>query len=155
MEKDETFMRLALAEAGRAAAGGEVPVGAVVVFAGDVIAATHNSPITLKDPTAHAEIIAIREACRKVGNYRLTGASLFVTLEPCVMCCGAIVQARLDRVVYGAADPKGGGASSLYSILSDSRLNHQVGVVGGILKEECAEILSRFFREKRITSTAL
>ncbi len=144
------YMKIALAEARKAAALDEVPVGAVLVQDGRILAQTHNSPITGNDPSAHAEMLAIRKACKATGNYRLTGAELYVTLEPCVMCAGAILQARLARVFFGARDPKAGAVASLYQILNDNRLNHRVEVTDGILKEECAEILSRFFKEKRI-----
>ena len=151
---DEKFMDLAIEEALLALSKGEVPVGAVIVLEGDVLAKSHNSPILMKDPSAHAEILAIRKAAEKMGNYRLMGTTMYVTLEPCIMCSGAIVQARIQRVVYGADDLKGGGVSSLYRILHDKRLNHSVEVTGGVKKDACAEILSRFFQEKRITSIA-
>lgn len=154
-EGDEQWMRLALEEARRAASEGEVPVGAVIVRQGRVIARSHNQPISRHDPTAHAEILAIREASEKIKNYRLTGMALYVTLEPCIMCAGAILQARLARLVFGTADPKSGAVSSLYRLLQDGRLNHSVEVTGGILQASCAEILSGFFREKRITSPPL
>jgi len=147
---DERFMRLALREAARAARAGEVPVGAVLVdSAGEVIARGHNRPVTGHDPTAHAEIVALRRAARRLGNYRLTGTTLYVTVEPCAMCAGAIVHARVARVVYGAPDPKGGAARTLYRILDDPRLNHRAEVVGGVLEAESRELLQRFFRERR------
>ncbi len=146
----EDYMKIALAEARKASAQDEVPVGAVLVQDGRILAQTHNAPITANDPSAHAEMLAIRKACEAAGNYRLTQAELYVTLEPCVMCAGAILQARLSRVFFGTRDPKAGAVTSLYQILNDSRLNHRVEVTDGILKEECAEILSRFFKEKRI-----
>jgi tRNA(adenine34) deaminase len=149
---DETFMRLALAQARLALQQGEVPVGAVVVHDGEILSAAHNRPIGAQDPSAHAEMLAIRGAAARAGNYRLTGATLYVTLEPCIMCAGAMIQARISRLVYGAADPKGGAAASLYRLLQDERLNHRVDVTCGILEENCAEILSGFFRGKRITS---
>jgi tRNA(adenine34) deaminase len=149
---DETFMRLALAQARLALQQGEVPVGAVVVHDGGILSAAHNRPIGAQDPSAHAEMLAIRGAAARAGNYRLTGATLYVTLEPCIMCAGAMIQARISRLVYGAADPKGGAAASLYRLLQDERLNHRVDVTCGILEENCAEILSGFFRGKRITS---
>ena len=145
----EGFMRAALDEARRALLGGEVPVGAVVVADGAIVARAHNAPIALSDPTAHAEVLALREAGRKTGNYRLTGATLYVTVEPCPMCCGAVLQARLARVVYGAADPKAGAVESLYRLLDDSRLNHRVEAVGGVLGGECAALLREFFETKR------
>jgi tRNA(adenine34) deaminase len=148
-EADAAFMELALAEARRASAAGEVPVGAVVVLDGRVIGRGHNQPIAANDPTAHAEIVALRAAARQMKNYRLPGAALYATVEPCPMCCGAALQARVARVVYGAADPKAGAARSLYRILEDVRLNHQVVVSGGIKSAECAALLTEFFREKR------
>lgn len=143
-------MAIALQEAEAAIRKGEVPVGATVVLGDDILARAHNSPIALKDPTAHAEILACREAARRLGNYRLTGTTLYVTVEPCIMCVGAIVHARVSRLVYGAADAKNGGVASLYRILEDRRLNHAVEVKTGVLAGLCAELLSRFFREKRI-----
>ncbi len=150
MDRDEKFMAIALEEAEAAIRKGEVPVGAAVVLDDDILARAHNSPIALKDPTAHAEILALREAAKRLGNYRLTGTTLYVTVEPCIMCVGAIVHARVSRLVYGAADPKNGGVASLYRILEDRRLNHTVEVKTGVLAGLCAELLSRFFREKRI-----
>lgn len=142
-------MRAALDEARRGLLDGEVPVGAVVVADGAIVARAHNAPIALSDPTAHAEVLALREAGRKTGNYRLTGATLYVTVEPCPMCCGAVLQARLARVVYGAADPKAGAVESLYRLLDDSRLSHRVEAVGGVLGGECAALLKEFFETKR------
>ena len=150
MDSDERFMAIALEEAEAAILKGEVPVGAAAVLDDDILARAHNSPIALKDPTAHAEILVLREAARRLGNYRLTGATLYVTVEPCIMCVGAIVHARISRLVYGAEDPKNGGVASLYRILEDRRLNHQVEVKTGVLAGLCAELLSRFFKEKRI-----
>jgi tRNA(adenine34) deaminase len=143
-------MAIALEEAEAAIRKGEVPVGAVIVLDGDILARAHNSPIALNDPTAHAEILVLRAAAEKLGNYRLTGTTLYVTVEPCIMCVGAIVHARISRLVYGAADPKNGGVTSLYRMLEDRRLNHTVEVKTGVLAGLCAELLSRFFREKRI-----
>ncbi len=154
MFTDEDYMKTALQEAQKAALKDEVPVGAVVVFSGQIFGLAYNEPIAGHDPSAHAEILALRRAAKKLGNYRLTGAELYVTMEPCIMCAGAIIQARLARVIFGALDPKCGAVVSLYQILTDSRLNHLVDVTGGILKEECGEIISRFFREKRVTSPA-
>ncbi|HRR41463.1 MAG TPA: tRNA adenosine(34) deaminase TadA, partial [Syntrophales bacterium] len=148
-------MRMALGEAEKALLAGEVPVGAVVVADGEVLAAAHNSTITLNDPSAHAEILAIRRAGERLKNYRLPGTTLYVTLEPCIMCAAAILQARMARVVFGADDPKNGGVSSLYRILADRRLNHQADALGGVLREACGEILSRFFREKRVMSSPI
>lgn len=153
MDMDDEFILLALEEAKLSLLEGEVPVGAIVVVGGNVIAKAHNRPISLNDSSAHAEMLAMRMAAEKIGNYRLSGASLYVTLEPCVMCAGAIIQARIERVVFGAEDPKSGGVVSLYNILNDRRLNHSVAVNGGVQREACGEILSGFFRQKRIVST--
>jgi tRNA(adenine34) deaminase len=150
VDRDEKFMAIALEEAEAAIREGEVPVGAAVVLDDGILARAHNSPIALKDPTAHAEILALRAAAQRIGNYRLTGTTLYVTVEPCIMCVGAIVHARIVRLVYGAGDPKNGGVSSLYRILEDRRLNHTVEVKTGVLAGLCAEVLSRFFKEKRI-----
>jgi tRNA(adenine34) deaminase len=136
-------------EARRAADAGEVPIGAVVVLDGMVIARAHNAPITLHDPTAHAEVLALRAAARETGNYRLERTSVYTTVEPCLMCCGALVHARVARLVYGAADPKAGAAASLYRILDDGRLNHRVEVTAGVRAEECAALLTEFFRARR------
>jgi len=146
---DEAYMREALAEAARGAAAGEVPVGAVVVVGGTVIARAHNAPIAEVDPTAHAEVLALRRAARALGNYRLTGAVLYVTVEPCAMCCGALLQARLARVVYGAADAKAGAVESLHGLLDDTRLNHRVVARGGVLAAESAALLREFFESRR------
>jgi tRNA(adenine34) deaminase len=147
---DEKFMDIAIEEALLASAKGEIPIGAVVTLDDNVLARSHNNAISMNDPSAHAEILAIRQAATMVGNYRLMGTTLYVTLEPCIMCAGSIIQARIQRVVFGADDPKGGGVVSLYGILDDKRLNHSVEVKRGVKKDACAEILSRFFREKRI-----
>jgi|SRR5208283_3820080 tRNA(adenine34) deaminase len=155
MPTDHDFIKIALEEAQEACCRGEVPVGAVLVLEGNILARTHNSPIMRNDPTAHAEILALRQAGEKFGNYRLTGAELYVTLEPCIMCAGAIIQARISRVIFGARDPKCGAVVSLYNILADKRLNHQVEITEGILPEECGEIISRFFQQKRVTSPPL
>lgn len=152
IESDEYYMQCALDEAKCGYEKDEVPVGAVLVRDNEILSSAHNVSVHTHDPSAHAEIMAIRKASEKAGNYRLTGTTLYVTLEPCVMCAGAIIQARIGRLVFGAPDPKGGAVVSLFSILDDIRLNHQVAVSGGILKVECGEILSRFFREKRILS---
>lgn len=143
-------MKIALAQAEDAYRRGEVPVGAVLVREGNIMAQAHNSPIAKNDPSAHAEMLVLRQAAELIGNYRLAGAELYVTLEPCIMCAGAIVHARVERVIFGARDPKCGAVVSLYNILDDKRLNHQVKITDGILSEECGEIISRFFREKRI-----
>ena len=148
-ESDAGFMAEAIAEARRAAAAGEVPVGAVVVLAGRVIGRGHNRPIGLADPTAHAEVLALRAAAGAQGNYRLAGATLYATIEPCAMCCGAALHARVARVVYGAGDPKGGAAVSLYRLLEDPRANHRAAVTGGIREEECAGLLREFFEARR------
>ena len=150
MDRDEHFMRLALAEAKKAMEAGEVPVGAVVVRGEDVIASAHNRPVGLRDPSAHAEILALRKAAAAEDNYRLAGTTLYVTIEPCLMCAGALIHSRVSRLVFGAADPKGGAVVSLFRVLEDGRLNHRVEVAGGVLGAECGEILSRFFREKRL-----
>ncbi|HBH03775.1 MAG: tRNA-specific adenosine deaminase [Candidatus Rokubacteria bacterium RBG_16_73_20] len=142
-------MREALAEARRGLEAGEVPVGAVVVLDGAVIARAHNAPIALADPTAHAEVLALRDAGLKTGNYRLTGATLYVTVEPCPMCCGTALHARLARLVYGAADPKAGAVESLHRLLDDPRLNHRVAATGGVLAGESAALLREFFDTKR------
>jgi len=146
-------MAIALEEAGRACEEGEVPVGAVVVLHEKLIARAHNRIIAQADPSAHAEVLAIREAASMMRNYRLPGATIYVTIEPCIMCAGVILQARLHRVVYGATDPKQGAVSTLYGLLDDDRLNHRTSVTGGICASECAEIISRFFRGKRLIST--
>jgi tRNA(Arg) A34 adenosine deaminase TadA len=146
---DFSFMGLALDEARRADAAGEVPVGAVVVLDGQVIGRGHNEPIAAIDPTAHAEVVALRQAARTVANYRLPGATLYTTAEPCPMCCGAVLHARLARVVYGAADPKSGAARSLYRLLDDPRMNHEVVVSAGVRSIECATLLSEFFKGRR------
>ena len=142
-------MGLALEEARRAEAAGEVPVGAVVALGGRIIGRGHNRVIAESDPTAHAEIVALRDAAQARGNYRLAGADLFTTVEPCPMCCGAALHARVARVVYGAADPKAGAARSLYRLLDDPRLNHQAAVVAGVRSTECGALLSEFFQKKR------
>jgi len=142
-------MRLALQEATRAGEEGEIPVGAVLVSDGQVIARGRNRPITLSDPTAHAEILALREGAAKVGNYRLPDCTLYVTIEPCAMCAGALLQARVRRLVFGVEDPKAGGVRSLYFLLEDERLNHRVEVSAGVLLQECREVLRRFFQERR------
>ncbi|HSB56065.1 MAG TPA: tRNA adenosine(34) deaminase TadA [Gemmatimonadales bacterium] len=146
---DTRFMDMALDEADRAAAAGEVPVGAVIVLDGRVIARGHNAPIAQRDPTAHAEITALRAAARELGNYRLPGVTLYSTVEPCAMCCGAVVHARVARLVYGAADPKAGAAGSLYNFAADPRLNHTTEVVGGVRAAECAALLTDFFARRR------
>lgn len=143
------YMRLALAQAQAAMEDDEVPVGAVIVQGERVIAAAHNQREQLSDPTAHAEMIAITQAATAMSDWRLEGCTLYVTLEPCIMCSGAILQARIPVVVYGATDPKAGAVQTLFHLLSDNRLNHRCQVVPGILAEPCGEILSRFFQEQR------
>ena len=144
------FMALALEEAKKAGQIGEVPVGAILVAEnGNIMATTHNQPIKMVDPTAHAEILALRQAARISHNYRLLNASLFVTVEPCIMCMGAIVHARIKRVVFGADDPKWGAAGSLYNLAEDTRLNHRVEIYKGVRKAECRELMQAFFRAKR------
>ena len=149
-EADARYMALALEEAAAAATEGEVPVGALIVSGDQVIARAHNRPIALKDPTAHAEILAIRAAARYAGNYRLSGTTLYVTLEPCFMCAGAVIHARIRRIVFGARDPKGGAVVSVGRVFADTRLNHIVDFTGGVMEGRCAEILSSFFQQKRL-----
>jgi tRNA(adenine34) deaminase len=146
---DEAFMALALAQAREAAAAGEVPVGAVVVRDGQVVAAGRNAPVSSHDPTAHAEIAAMRAAAAALGNYRLDGCTLYVTLEPCAMCAGAIMHARLRRVVFGAADPKTGAAGSVVDLFAQPQLNHHTAIEGGVLADECGAVLRDFFAERR------
>ena len=148
-EEDIEFMRLALDEAGLAFQKGEVPVGAVVVKDGAVLSKTHNLRETTKDPSAHAEILALRSATEVSDSWRLSGATLYVTKEPCIMCAGGIINTRISRLVYGCKDTKAGGVDSLYQVLADKRLNHQVEVISGVLEGECAALLQRFFRERR------
>jgi tRNA(adenine34) deaminase len=148
-DTDVSYMRLALKEAEAAFMKGEVPVGAVLVKNGKVLNSAYNLRECLKDPSAHAEILAMRAGGNISDGWRLTDATLYVTKEPCIMCAGAMVNARLGRLVYGCRDPKAGGVDSLYGILNDKRLNHQVEVVSGLLEKECASLLKRFFRERR------
>jgi len=146
----ESYMALALEEARKALAAGEVPVGAVLVGPdGELWGRGYNQPIKLADPTAHAEILALREAAAKVRNYRLPGTTLYVTIEPCLMCLGAIIQARVQRLVFGAPDPKAGACISLYQIPADPRLNHRLEVQGGVREAECRALMQEFFRERR------
>ena len=149
MDADLEFMQQALDEARAAAAAGEVPVGAVLVSDGKVIAHSGNRTIRDCDATAHAEIVVLREAARVLGNYRLEGTALYVTIEPCSMCAGAIIQARVPRLVYGCDDPKGGAVRSCFEILSHPRLNHEVEVTSGVLLSECAAVIQSFFAERR------
>ena len=146
---DHEFMELAVQEALQASQAGEVPVGAVLVQDGEVVARDHNRPISLNDPTAHAEILALRAGAARMGNYRLSGCELYVTIEPCLMCVGAIVQSRISRLIFGARDEKGGAVKSLYHILEDPRLNHRVQVIEGVLGEQCQEIIQAFFSARR------
>jgi tRNA(adenine34) deaminase len=149
MEADIHFMQEALAEARTAAIAGEVPVGAVLVHEGKIVARSGNRTIRDCDPTAHAEIVTLREAARILGNYRLADTTLYVTIEPCSMCAGAVIQARVPRLVYGADDPKGGAIRSCLEILSHPRLNHRVEVTAGVLATDCAAIIQSFFAERR------
>ncbi len=149
MTSDEDFMREALALAQQATAAGEVPVGAVVVKDGVIIGRGYNQPITAHDPSAHAEIVALRDAAAAIGNYRLTDCDIYVTLEPCAMCAGAIMQARLKRVVFGAADPKTGACGSVVDLFAETRLNHHASVARGVLADECGAQLGRFFAARR------
>lgn len=148
-----TVMKQALCQAAAAFQEEEVPVGAVLISeSGTVLAATHNQTISLSDPTAHAEILALRYAAKKIQNYRLLNTTLYVTVEPCMMCMGAIIHARVCRLVYGARDSRWGAAGSLYDLSVDKRLNHSLDVIGGICETECREILQRFFRDRRTRS---
>ncbi|MDP1734971.1 MAG: tRNA adenosine(34) deaminase TadA [Sulfuritalea sp.] len=146
---DSGFMGLALDQAREAGAAGEVPVGALIVLDGEVVGRGFNQPISRHDPTAHAEIMALRDAATRLGNYRLPGCTLYVTLEPCAMCAGAIMHARIDRVVFGARDPKTGAAGSIIDLFAEARLNHHTSVLGGLLAEECGSLLSGFFAARR------
>jgi tRNA(adenine34) deaminase len=146
---DEDFMREALIEAEAACEDGEVPVGAVVVLDGNVIARGRNAMIGANDPTAHAEVVALRKAASAIGNYRLIGTTMYSTIEPCAMCAGALVHARIERLVYGADDPKAGAVETHFGICSADFLNHQVSVEGGILEGECRRVLQSFFRDRR------
>lgn len=148
-EIDVRFMRRALDLARHAEQAGEVPVGALVVLNDEVIGEGWNQPIVSHDPTAHAEMVAMRSAAARMKNYRLTGATLYVTLEPCAMCAGAMVHARIARVVYGAADPKAGAAGSVFNLLESTVLNHRAQVTGGVLADECGELLRKFFEARR------
>lgn len=149
MTPDETLMQAALEEARAAAAAGEVPIGAVAVIGGEIVTRGQNRVLRDVDPTAHAEIVAMRTAASAIGNYRLVDCELFVTLEPCAMCAGAMIHARLGRLIYGAADAKAGAAGSVLEVLNHPRLNHQMTVTSGVLAAECGELLRGFFRERR------
>lgn len=146
---DENFMRRALDLARAGATQGEVPVGALVVLQGKVVGEAYNAPISCHDPSAHAEIRAMRAAAEKVSNYRLVGATLYVTLEPCIMCAGAMMHARIARIVFGAADPKTGACGSVVDLFAEQRLNHHAEVVGGVLADDCAGVLKNFFQARR------
>ena len=154
MDYDQVYMQLALEQARQAWDLGEVPVGAVVVKDGEVVAVGCNQPIGKHDPTAHAEIVALRAAAEKLGNYRLPGCELYVTLEPCVMCSGAMMHARLARVVYGATDPKTGACGSVLNLFGQEQLNHHTEVVGGVMAEECGAMLKDFFAARRAALAA-
>ncbi len=150
MEKDKEYMRLALAEAAKAAAMGEIPIGAIIVdAAGSIVAVAHNMRERWQDGTAHAEVIAIREAGRKLGHWRLTGCTLYVTVEPCPMCAGAIVMSRITRLVYGVPDAKAGAVESIFNIPGHPSLNHQVAIRAGVLEDECAAVIQSFFADCR------
>jgi len=147
---DEKFMRLALVEAKKAGQMGEVPIGAILVSEdGRILSSTYNRTIDLADPTAHAEILALREAALKINNYRLLNTTLYVTVEPCIMCMGAIVHARISKLVFGTGDPKWGAAGSLYNFAEDDRLNHRVAITKGVCQQECRRLMQEFFRGKR------
>lgn len=146
---DEDFMQAALEQARIAGGCDEVPVGAVVVHGGEIVGRGFNQPIGRHDPTAHAEVMALRDAAARLGNYRLPGCELFVTLEPCAMCCGAIMHARIARVVFGARDPKTGAAGSVLDLFAEARLNHHAEVLGGVLADDCGRLLSSFFAARR------
>ncbi|MGH9769389.1 MAG: tRNA adenosine(34) deaminase TadA [Blastocatellia bacterium] len=151
---DEFFMGFALNEARQARDAGEVPIGAVIVIDNQIAGNGHNHPIGSNDPTAHAEIMALREASRRMGNYRLPEATLYVTIEPCAMCAGAIVNARINRLVYGAADLRAGGVDTLFQICTNSSLNHRVEVTSGVLAEEGRQLMQAFFKQRRKTKSA-
>ena len=148
-ELDRQYMQQAIEQAMLAASAGEVPVGAVLVRDGQVISKGFNQPISNSDPSAHAEMLALRGAAQSEANYRLPGTTLYVTLEPCTMCAGAMLHARIDRVVFGASDPKTGAAGSVLNVFSEKQINHQTQVEGGIMSEECGQILRQFFKERR------
>ena len=149
VELDRQFMQQALEQAGLAALAGEVPVGAVMVRDGEVISKAFNKPITNHDPSAHAEMLALRQAALSEENYRLPGTTLYVTLEPCTMCAGAMLHARVDRIVYGTKDPKTGAAGSVLDVFSSKQINHQTVIEGGMMAEECGQLLRDFFKERR------
>ncbi len=153
-KRDDDFMRAALELARQAAQAGEVPVGAVVVKDGEIVGRGSNAPISRHDPSAHAEMVALRDAAQRLGNYRLVGCELYVTLEPCVMCVGAMFHARIARVVFGAHDPKTGAAGSVFNLFAETRLNHHARTHGGVLAEECGKVLSDFFAMRRAQQKA-
>jgi tRNA(adenine34) deaminase len=150
LEQDLSMMKIAMNLAQEAAAAGEVPVGAIVVKDGQIIGRGSNAPIGLHDPSAHAEIQALRDAAKKIGNYRLVDCTLYVTLEPCAMCTGAIQHARISRLVYGASDAKTGACGSVVNLMAETKLNHHTEVTGGVMAEETASLLSSFFKERRL-----
>ncbi len=150
IEADIDYMQIALSLGRQAAQNGEVPVGAIVVKDGIVIGRGSNAPITLQDPTAHAEIIAMREAAQYIGNYRLVGCTLYVTLEPCAMCSGTIQHARVAKLVYGASDPKTGACGSVINLMNEPKLNHHCEVISGVLAQECGAVLTEFFKQRRL-----
>lgn len=151
---DELFMREAIALAAKAAQQQEVPVGAVLVKDGEIIGRGSNAPIALHDPSAHAEMLALRDAAKRIGNYRLVDCTLYVTLEPCAMCAGAIQHARIARLVYGAADPKTGACGSVVDLMNEPKLNHHTQVISGVLAEDCGHMLSAFFKARRLSKSA-
>ena len=149
MSDDQKYMKIALSEAKTAAEIGEIPIGAVLVLDGEIIAKAHNMREIWQDATAHAETIVIREACKKLKRWRLTGATLYVTIEPCPMCAGAIVMSRISRLVYGSPDSKAGAAESLFNVVNNPALNHMVEVTSGVCSEECTQVMKDFFKKKR------
>ena len=155
MSPHDPFMHEALVLAKRAAAGGEVPVGAVVVLNGEIVGRGHNQPISSVDPTAHAEIVALRDAAQRVGNYRLTGATLYVTVEPCLMCVGALVHARIDTVVFGTPESKAGALESTQRAHEHPALNHRLTIVSGVLASECRDLMKEFFAKRRTSNLEL
>jgi len=150
IESDDNYMKLALEQAGIAEENGDVPIGAVIVFENQIIGRAYNQREQLQDPTAHAEIIALTQAAAALENWHLNGCTMYVTLEPCPMCAGALVLARVDRLVYGCDDPKTGACGSLYDIVRDKRLNHRLAVTRGVLADECSKLLQDFFQKKRV-----
>jgi tRNA(adenine34) deaminase len=150
IHSDDYFMGQALREAGLAFEEDEVPVGAVIVFENRIIGRAHNQREQLKDPTAHAEILALTQASAELGSWRLNGTTMYVTLEPCPMCAGALVNARVDRLVFGCADPKAGACGTLWNLVQSEKLNHRLQMVGGLMEEDCGDILQRFFKMKRV-----